>query len=132
MSVLAIDDEKLTALREYAEAHPIPIAEIRKIIAGTAPCAGDRDGHVLNMDVGYRLVYSIEEMPADGETFSEVPTETVWFKRMSMSAQPGRLPNKHAIRLVSERLGFPPLEECIAGVVDGAVMVVAKKGELLR
>lgn len=115
---LIIDDKALAALKEYGEAHPIPIAEVEKIIAGRLPCAGDRARHSLDIDFGYRLAFSVEERPLIDDS------GTIWVRIMSMSARPGRVPNVHAIRLVSEQLGFPPLAECQV-VPDGEVVTVA-------
>lgn len=104
---LVIDDERIKKLRMFAEAHIIPIAEMYLIQQEKMPCAGDREGHVLNLDFGFKLVYSIEEHPhKNGKN-------TVWLRHMSMSvATPGRIPNPVAVQLIAEQLGFPSMKKC--------------------
>jgi hypothetical protein len=107
MIPLVIDDVQLRALREYAEAHKINSDEMKLMVEGKAAFVGDRPGHSLDMPVGFRVVYSIEEHPQeDGKT--------AWIRHMSMSqARPDRDPNIIALQMVATALGFPNLDECM-------------------
>lgn len=130
---LVISDKELGALRGYAEAHKIPIQEIRMMADGKATLVGERDGHVLipgydpdpkkNADFGWKVAYSIEEHPLrDGDG-------TMWVRHMSMSsAIEGREPNLFSLGLVAEGLGFPPLDQCQVQMnpVDGFIEVLAE------
>ena len=119
---LVIDDAKIKTLREFGESHRIPVEEVRRMITGDAPVAGDRPGHALDLPVNFRVVFSIEETPLrDG-------TGAIWLRRMSMSlAVPGRAPNIHAVRLVAEGLGFPPLKQCMIDVEHGVVNIACEE-----
>lgn len=98
---LVVDDNKLAALREFAEANPIPVDEMRRIAAGEAPCVGEREGYGLNLDLGYRLVFTVEEHP-------QRSGGTKWLRHMSMSlSAPGRAPNQFSLGMIGESLGFP-------------------------
>ena len=104
---LVIDDTKIANLKAFAEANPIFMNELIQIAEGNAKPVGDREGYGLDLPINFRVVFSIEEHPqTDGGG-------TVWLKHMSMSlAVPGRVPNEHAVALVCQGLGFPPLKEC--------------------
>jgi hypothetical protein len=119
---LIIDEQALAKLRAFGESHRIDQEEVRKIIAGTSPCAGDREGHSLNMEVGYRVVFSIEEAPLTNGSGS------IWLRRMSMSLNaPGRVPNPVAVSEVGKLLGFPPLNDCTTGLDSEVVMVAVEE-----
>jgi hypothetical protein len=98
---LVIDNEELAALRQYAEENPISADEMRAIMAGEAPVVGEREGYDRNFDIGFRVVFTVEEHPQSDGT-------TKWLRHMSMSvATPGRSPSPPALGLIGEQLGFP-------------------------
>lgn len=109
MIPLVIDGPKVKALRDYAEAHPITLTELHRIIDGHAPCVGDRPNYSINLDFGFRLVFSVEEHPrTDGGT--------TWGRHMSVSlTEPSgtRVPSYHAVQLLCQELGFKPMNECM-------------------
>jgi hypothetical protein len=109
MIPLVIDSEKIKALREYAEANRVPLAEMYRILNGQSPCVGDRPNYSLNLDFGFRLVFSVEEHPrTDGGT--------TWGRHMSVSlTEPSgtRVPSIHAVQLLCMELGFKPWGECM-------------------
>jgi hypothetical protein len=107
MQAMIIDDNKIEALKVYAEAHPIAVAEMWRVMNDEAPCAGDRAGHMIDIPPDFKLVYSIEETPTtDG-------TPPVWLRRMSMSSgRPDKYPHPAALEVIGGKLGFPPLDEC--------------------
>jgi hypothetical protein len=119
MHPMVIDDKKLAALRKFAEEHPIPADEVRRIYERKAPPAGEREGYDLDIDFGYRVVCSIEECPLkDGKG-------TVWLRRMSMSTgRPGKYPNPVGIEEIAGKLGFPPIRQCQFGMEGNDTIVV--------
>jgi hypothetical protein len=126
MIPLIINEVKLKRLRFFAEdpKNRITLAEGLAIVNGEALVVGDRDGHSCNLDVGWRVVYSVEEHPLKSGEGS------LWFRHMSMSqAMPGRYPNQFSLGLVSEVLGFPKLKNCAIirpNEVDGVMEVLAQ------
>lgn len=108
MIPLIIDDEKLRALRSYAENHPVTFQEMQRIIEGEVPPVGDRDGYTCFLDYGFKLVYSIEEHPCK-------TGGTLWGRHMSVSLDEPtgtRVPSIIAVELLCKALGFKPLKEC--------------------
>lgn len=105
MRPLIIDRDRLRALRAYAEASPIPYAEMIRMMAGDAPRIGERPGHTLQLPVGFRLAFSIEEAPVrEGSP--------VWIRHLSMGLHgrdmgPGEYPHPAAIEEVGLCLGLP-------------------------
>jgi hypothetical protein len=99
---LVVDNAKLGELKAFAEEHFLDVTEMRRIVAGETKPPGLRDGHGLDIEIGYRVVFSIEEHPLkDG-------SGTVWYRHMSMSqAALGRYPNEYGVALVAKELGFP-------------------------
>ena len=94
--------DQMETLLRYAEEHP---TEVQKVIAGEAPCAGDIPGHVLNLEGGVKVVYSIEKDQAPGPC-----------RHLSISVSgTGNWPNPEAVRLLGEALGFR------ADLTDGKV-----------
>lgn len=102
---LVIDEAALAALKKHGEKRFIILAEMRRIVSGQAASVGDRNGYSLDMEVGYRVVFSVEEHPQkDGST--------VWLRHMSISqVQSGRAPNQLTLGLVGKELGFPMNEK---------------------
>lgn len=114
---LIIDNEKLEDLRAFAQANPISLSELMKITEENAPVVGEREGYSINLDFGYRLVYSVEEHP-DG-----------WMRHMSMSqVRPGRSPNRAAIDLMLEALGFPLFDKCLVYMEGEIICAMVQVG----
>jgi hypothetical protein len=108
MSMLCIDEPKLKALREYAEAHPIPAERMACLLAGRPHPAVDWPAHRIELPVGFTVTYAVEELPLRSGSGA------VWMRHMAIrTARPGRYPTPIALELVGESLGFPPLEECL-------------------
>lgn len=107
MIPLIYDVKELEAFARKVEERKLTVPEMLDIEAGRSPIIGDRPEHAMNLDLGWRLVYSLEEHPQkDGST-------PVWIRHMSMSqAVPGRQPNQFALAEITKALGFPPLSEC--------------------
>lgn len=122
MTALVIDEARVGGLRAFAEAHPIALDDMRRIAAGIAPVVGDRAGHAIRLDFGFRVAFSIEEHPLRGGA------GTAWVRHMSMSCdRPGRLPHPAALEEVGRLLGLPPLRECLVreDMAPGAIEVLA-------
>ena len=68
------------------------------VISGKTPPAGDRPGHVLNLEGGMKLVYSIE---------LDQPWGVCRHLSVSVDA-PGKWPNPEGVRLMGQALGFRP------------------------
>jgi hypothetical protein len=104
---LIYDITELEAFRKQVEQRKLPIDEMYAIAEGRSPIVGDRPDHAMNLDVGWRIVYSVEEHPHENKV------DRVWLRHMSMSqAMPGRGPNQIALGEITKALGFPPLSQC--------------------
>lgn len=91
--------EKLTKLKEYAEAHPISLDDLlnKRVVAG------DHEEFTVKLPFGYRVVYSLEK-----QNIGDV-------RHLSMSVnQDKKLPNPRSVNEVMKMLGFTkPLEGSI-------------------
>lgn len=95
MRAIVWAQDQVRVLREYAEAHPM---KAKDVIEGRTPPAGDIPGHVLNLDGGVRLVYSIESDQPMGPC-----------RHLSISVDtPGSWPNPTAVLALGRELGFRP------------------------
>ena len=91
---------KLQALKKKAEKNPFSFQDLIDIAAGAKKTAGD-SGFSCNIPVGYCVAYSIEQNK-DQNTGNFLMT-----RHLSMSASAaGKVPNKHAIGIIMEELGF--------------------------
>jgi hypothetical protein len=108
--VLIIEPGRLAALRDFAESHPLEWPEATRILAGEAPAAGDRLGYCIGLDLGFRLVYSVEDLPRATD-----PTVCAGrFRRMSVSfvGDDARIPDPLVVFEIAAELGFPAVGEC--------------------
>lgn len=95
MRIVQWSQDQMKALREYAEAHPMKALDV---IEGRSPPAGDIPGHVLVLEGGMRVVYSIEsDQPAGPSRHLSVSVDT-----------PRMRPNAAAVQVIAEELGFRP------------------------
>ncbi len=94
---LVIDEaarERIAAVREFAEDNFIDEQQMRRLME-TGEAIGDLDGYSVNLDFGFRVVYTIERHPGG------------WMKHLSMSLNvPNRGPSPPAVDMVLEEFGF--------------------------
>jgi hypothetical protein len=121
---LVFDNKQLAYLKQFAEQNRLPIDECWKIMEGKALVPGERPGYTIFLEPCWKLVFSISEYPRKTEG-------TVWVRHMSMSLEkPGRVPNLIAIRLITEQLGFPALEECHVSCENNIVEVMSEMEDI--
>jgi hypothetical protein len=111
MRALVIDDKNkgnIAKLIEYAEAHKFSIDALKKMMSGDMPPAGDYLGHVITIDQGYRVVFSIEEQPIG------------WCRHLSISTRnlyhefPGKIPDSKTVEMIMEKFGMGNnLNDCV-------------------
>lgn len=113
MRVLIIDEKvkrELNELSAYAEENPFSMDDLLDIKNGAKRPAGEREGHVLKLSQGYRLVYSIEQQPIGKVRHMSLSVDAV-----------NRLPNPASIREIMPLLGYKfelGHENCRAWVED--------------
>ena len=56
----------IKTLMQYAENNFIPLEKMYLIAEGKLPPMGDFDGYSLNIPIGVRVVYTVEEHPTSG------------------------------------------------------------------
>jgi hypothetical protein len=94
---LVIDEvarQRIAEVKKFADENFIDESQMQSIIAsGWAP--GDIDGYSVNLQFGFRVVYTIEKHPGG------------WMRHLSMSlAIPDRGPSPYAVDMVLEEFGF--------------------------
>jgi len=104
MSVLIIDESTKTRAAEvlqWADKHPFTIDDLLDMVNGQSPIAGQRPPHIMEIPIGYRAVFSIEQQRGH------------LIKHLSVSVnRPGKLPNEAAIRQIMELFQMAKLEDC--------------------
>lgn len=114
---------ELARVRKYAEENPIHLARIKRQAKrnegwidhanGVELYAGEIPGHVAFIPIGFKVVFSIEELPLkDG-------TGTNWFEHMSVSVDGGLWPNQHSVLMIMEALKMPHPSQCRFDSVRG-------------
>lgn len=81
----------------YAEAHRYSIHDVFKMMAGrdSMPPPGDDPGHVCNIPVDFRCVFSIEQQPMG------------WCRHLSISVSgEGNNPHPAAVFVIAQAFGF--------------------------
>jgi hypothetical protein len=98
MRVLVIDEkakEKISKLIDYANAHQYSMKDLKKVIFGDHPPAGDYPEHVIALHKGYKVVFSIEEQPVG------------LCKHLSISVDTkGKAPSVEAVELIMDEFGM--------------------------
>jgi hypothetical protein len=97
---LVINAEILADIKrvvDYAEAHRYSIHDVFKMMGGrdSMPPPGDDPGHVCNIPVEFRCVFSIEQQPMG------------WCRHLSVSVSgDGNNPNPVPVFVIAEAFGF--------------------------
>uniref|UniRef100_A0A6C0C812 Uncharacterized protein n=1 Tax=viral metagenome TaxID=1070528 RepID=A0A6C0C812_9ZZZZ len=109
MNACIIDDDKILKLKKYAEEHEITREEFMLMYNKQAPLIGDRVDHILYLDVGYRFVYSIENVPHSSKPI------TYRIRKLSGSVNNGgdaKFPSPIVMEYVADKLGFANFRKC--------------------
>lgn len=109
MNSCIIDDNKILELKKYVEEHEITREEFMLIYNKQAPLVGDREGHILYLPIGFRFVYSIENVP---HTCKPI---TYRIRKLSGSINNGsndRYPAPAVMEYVANKLGFASFKKC--------------------
>lgn len=89
--------ERIKAVKEYARAHRIALAELQRLAAAQTPVGDEYPGGRLVIPVGYRVYFSIEEHPAG------------WCYHISISvAADGLWPNPLAVGAILSEFEIEP------------------------
>lgn len=113
MSVCEVDFDKLLKWKDWCIEHEISYEEALLIFAGKANPVGDRLGHVLNLPIGFKFVFSIENTPSlDRKSIYKI-------RRLSGSInKPEKYPTIELMTFISGQLGFSPLDKCSIRLKD--------------
>jgi len=104
-----LEDEKILALKKYAEEHEITRDEFMQIYEHSAPLIGDRKDHILYLLYGYRFLYSIENVPHSCKPL------TYRIRKLSGSIDNGdsnKYPAPEVMEYVANMLGFVNFKKC--------------------
>lgn len=129
MRPLIIDESSLRTLqqlRAYAEEHVIDRDELVRISKQESPPAGDRPDHWCIIPKGYRVVFSIDEMPTrEKYRHASFSVELDGSPREGSDVQV-RYPNPAAVEELLSHLGFEnKMEDCMVRMEGGyAINVV--------
>lgn len=127
MRPLIIDAEakgKIAAVLDYAEKHRLPRSELERRVnlanqGKPEQAVGDDPLHACYLEMGFKVVCSIEEQPMG------------WCKHISVSVDdPKKVPHIEAVRLIMREFGVThPLEKCYVyieeAVTPKAINVIA-------
>lgn len=110
--------DRIQNVKRYAHENFLDERIMQNIVSeGWAP--GDIDGYSCNLDIGFRVVYTVEKHPLG------------WCRHMSMSlAATDRVPSIHAVDMVLEELSFKgrlaKKDQCLRVYMEdnGAVNVI--------
>lgn len=87
---------------KYAEKNKISKPFLMAAMNGKMPCPGDNPNYCCYFEVGYKVVFTVEEQPCG------------WCKHISVSvASPKKdvLPNVESVKLIMQEFGMDSLEE---------------------
>ena len=102
---LIIDEKARQAIRKlilHAERHIFTMLDLVDIKKGNTACAGDRKGFTCHLNIGYTVVYSLEQ-------------QKKLVRHISISVEEEhRLPGLETVGIIIGLFGFTrPLEECL-------------------
>lgn len=102
-----IDFDQIKKWKEYVVNHEITLEEIMRIANKEAKYVGDRPEYVLYVDVGYRFVHSIENVPS-------LKDKSVYKIRRLSGSIPGsdKFPSIPVMQEISSKLGFGDWKNC--------------------
>jgi hypothetical protein len=93
---------RIAKLVDFAHNHPFTLAHFLAARDGLIPAAGNMDGYSIIIDMGYRIVFSIEHQPSGN------------VRHLSMSVgQEGKMPSVEAVMILLPLFGFTnELQDC--------------------
>lgn len=120
MGTLLIDKEarkRIDKVKSFSRKNPMRIDELKSVLIGNVPPAGDRKEHVLLIDFGFRVVYSIEEQP-----------DANVYHHLSVSIDnPGKFPNKGLLIMLMEAFDIGKcLDSCKSVWIEGDSVNILK------
>lgn len=107
--------ESIRAMVQFAKENPLTIDNVLDVANGQREAPGDMHGYRCYVDMGYKIVYSIEHTPIG------------LVQHLSMSVDtPGKAPSSEAVQLIMSEIGFhKQLGDCQIWVEDIAKDAVA-------
>jgi len=106
LRLLLIDQEVQAQIKkviEYADSHRVTMDDILDVMNGTGTKAGDNKENVLEIQMGYRVVFSIEEQPIG----------PVRHLSISVDGDVKDMPSVQSVKLIMSEFGFEnALENC--------------------
>lgn len=85
---------EIARVREHAENNPIPEYTLRQMARGEVDAVGESSNHVLDSELGFRVVYSLEEQPFGLS------------KHISVSVGKNMIPSPKLVQYLMECFGF--------------------------
>ena len=86
--------KQIDAVRQYAEAHPVPFSDLMKMSEGVMPPIGDTDEYTVIDGGNFKAVFSIEEQPIG------------LLRHISVSTSVGVLPDENMMSVLTKAFGF--------------------------
>lgn len=120
MAVLVIEPavkDLVAEVVQYAEANHIGVNDMKRIMAGELPPAGDDIHRACIIPRGYRCVFTIEQQPMG------------WCKHLSISVnRDDKYPHPLAVDAILSEFGMPKMAECLTYVEQEvrAINMIAK------
>ena len=97
-------DKRIAEIIAYSKAHPFTEEMMKEMIAAEYP-AGDNEAHVIEIPMGYRVVYTIEQQPE--------PVGLVVHMSFSVDGPEGAMPNEIAVREIARSFGVTNEQQTI-------------------
>lgn len=102
----AAQKDKIKNLVDYAEKNIFSMDDLLDTVNKEMESAGDMDGFSIDLPVGFKVVYSIEQQPAGKVRHLSVSVDT-----------PGRCPSPESIQVIMDEIGFKnTLLKCKVGM----------------
>lgn len=108
MRALLLDDTttaKIKKLVDFAEKNQLSHGDLKRIVKGVTPAPGNRPGFSVEIPIGFRIVFTIEEHKRN---------KVVRHLSISVDGGENMLPNQVAVETLIKEFGFKkPLKDCM-------------------